>query len=50
MGPAVTPVGVFMRKGSIIATSERVVQRLDLVDFISDNTGSFSEQAFPRNG
>jgi hypothetical protein len=54
VGPAVAPAGVHIRTGFVTASGVRVVsglvQRLGLLDFVSDNVGSFGNMAFSRNG
>jgi hypothetical protein len=55
MGPAATLAGVFIRTGSVVAsTGERVVsglvQRLRALKFASDNAGCFGTRPFSRNG
>jgi hypothetical protein len=55
VGPIDVLVGIFIRTGSVIASSgERVVsglvQRLGSLSFISDNAGCLGGRPFPRNG
>jgi hypothetical protein len=55
VGPAAALAGVFIRTGSVIAsTGERVVsglvQRFGSLDFVSDNAGCFGNRPLPRSG
>jgi hypothetical protein len=55
MGPAAALAGVHIRAGILTVFGERVVsglvQRLDSLDFIDENTGCFANSGrFPQNG